>query len=138
MKNTDKPVTIGTYQYLSKVDHRDGTPTKSQWTVPISDEYASFSLGVDSGWISDTAAWSLHLVDGLATYLGRSAQNPGPVAQLCVAYFQLAALSHGYPSDPARSIREVPPNEVRSDWLAKRYMRPAVIRKLGRGLVCKL
>lgn len=129
---------IGGYVYVSKPDHRDGTPTKSQWTISIDAEHACFTLGIGSNWKLDQRAWGLHLVDGTPNYLGHTAFDRDPRADLCIAFFQLADTSHGYPSDPKRSIREVPPDAVRSDWLTKGYLRPAVIRKIGRGLTCKL
>lgn len=138
MPGTGDADVVSGYRYMSKPDHRDGTRTKSQWDILVADEYAAFSLGVESGWMDGSSAWGLHLSDGVAAYLGRSAAQYGFQFPLFVAFFQLANICHGYPSDPTRSNREVPPNSVRGDWLAKKYLRPAVIRKLGRGLTCKL
>jgi hypothetical protein len=134
-----EPVELGAYTYACKRDHRDGTRVKSQWTIPVEDEHASFVLGIDSDWVSGQSAWGLHLRDGAADYLGRSAVSPGPSVNLSIAFFQLASSTcHGYPSDPKRSIRELPPEAVKSDWLSKGYLRSSVVRKLGRGLTCKL
>jgi hypothetical protein len=138
MAKTSEPVQIGSYLYSCKTDHRDGTASKSQWTVSIEAEHSCFALGIDSDWIGGSCAWGLHLVDGAAAYLGRTAPERDPSADLFVAFFQLSETSHGYPSDPKRSIREVPPESVRGDWLSKGYVRPSVIRKLGRGLTCSL
>lgn len=135
----EDPIGIGKHVYIIKIDHRDGTAVKSQWTIPVHDEHASFALGIDNGWISGQYAWSLHLRDGVADYLGRSAVSPGPSVDLCVAFFQLASTCHGYPSDPRRSVREIPPEEVKNDWLSKGYLKSAVVRKLGRGVTkCRL
>jgi hypothetical protein len=138
MSSIRDSVQIGGFPYVSKPDHRDGTPIKSQWDISYDEEYASFALGVTSGWIAGQAAWGLHLVGNVANYLGHAAVNPGPNTPLWLAYFQVGAPCHGYPSDPQRSSREVPPNEVRSDWLSKKYLRPAVVRNVGRGVTCKL
>ena len=138
MPGTGNSSVVSGYRYISKPDHRDGTRSKSQWEIPIADEYAAFALGIGSGWVSGSSAWSLHLREGEAAYLGRSAAQYGSQSSLFVAFFQMADICHGYPSDPARSSREVPPNNVRGDWLAKKYLRPAVIRKIGRGLTCAL
>lgn len=139
MSGAEGAVAISGYQYISKPDHRDGTPVKSQWDITFNAECTAFTLGVTSGWVKESSAWSLHLTDGAAAYLGRSAVRGGSSrVQLFVAFFQIADVCHGYPSDPTRSSREVPPNDVRSDWLAKDYLRPAAVRKLGRGLTCKL
>jgi hypothetical protein len=132
-------VPIGEYTYASKPDHRDGTRIKSQWTIEIIDEYACFQLGVDRSWKrDDVCAWGLHLVDGRAAYLGQTALDPGPQADSWVAFFRLSDTCHGYPSDPKRSIKEVPPEAVRGDWLAMQYVRPAAVRKLGRTVKCRL
>lgn len=138
MTQADEPAKVGEYSYFSKLDHRDGTAVKSQWTISVSDERASFALGVDSGWIIDQRAWGLYLKDGAADYLGKSAMSPGPSVDLCIAFFQISEICHGYPSDPKRSVREIPPDTVRSDWISKGYLRSSVVRKLARGIPCKL
>jgi hypothetical protein len=134
------PAEISGYKYISKPDHRDGTPTKSQWTVSVADEHACFELGVSRGWVSASgdSAWGLHLVDGRCGYLGRTAPGHAPEGDLFVAYFQLADFCHGYPSDVTRSRREVPPTSVARDWLTGRYLKPAVVRKLQQGSPCSL
>jgi hypothetical protein len=134
------PVEIGGYKYVSKPDHRDGTSTKSQWIVSIGDEYACFEHGVSRGWvsISGDSAWGLHLVDGRCEYLGKTAPGHGPPSDLFVAYFQLADVCHGYPSDLMRSRREAPPTSVARDWLTGKYLRPSVVRKLQQGQLCSL
>jgi hypothetical protein len=133
MQRRDKPVTIGSYMYLNKKDHRDGTRVKSQWSVSVDDEINTFALGMDRGWLVESRAWGLHLKNGLAECLGQSARDPGPVTNLSIAFFQLANPCHGYPSDPKRNIKEIPPNEVRGDWLAKGYFKRSVLRKITRG-----
>jgi hypothetical protein len=138
MAEVGKVVQVENYKYTSKPDHRDGTPSKSQWNVPIAEEYEAFSLGICNDWVDGQSAWGLKLENGDAVYLGRSAIKYGPADPLFVAFFQLSVICHGYPSDPKRSNREVPPDKVRSDWLSKRYLRAAVVRKLGRGLTCRL
>jgi hypothetical protein len=132
----EDPVEIGEYKYIGKPDHRDGTPTKSQWTVSVPDEQNCFRLGVHRKWISESAAWGLHIVNGSGAILGRTAPNREAKDDLIVAFFQLADVCHGYPSDPRRSVRELPPNSVTSDWLKENYLRASVVRKLQRGQPC--
>jgi hypothetical protein len=138
MAETEGQIEIGKYIYISKPDHRDGTSTKSQWTISTNDERACFALGVNREWIRGQCAWGLHVVNGAAGYLGRTASDRSPSDDLIVAFFQLADVCHGYPSDPKRSVREVPPSSVTRDWLGKGYLRSSVVRKLQRGLTCKL
>lgn len=108
MSGAETAVAISGHYYISKLDHRDGTPVKSQWDITFKDECIAFSLGVTSGWVKESCAWSLHLTAGVAAYLGRSAVRGGsPRKPLFVAFFQIADVCHGYPSDPSRSSREV-------------------------------
>ena len=138
MAQPEDSTRIGKYSYIVKADHRDGSRIKSQWTIPVDKERASFAFGIDSGWVLDKRAWGLHLIDGVANYLGRSAVDPGPSVDLCVAFFQIEEPCHGYPSEPKRSTREIPPEKVKNDWLSKGYLRASVVRKIGRGLTCRL
>ncbi len=124
--------------YLPKPDHRDGTAKKSQWVIPVSGEVESFRLAIDEGWFKDGLGWSLHLRDDHAAYLGTAAQDPGPAKALFLALFEIAPICHGFPADHRRSSREKPPTAVRSAWLDRKYLRPAVIRKIGKGQRCSL
>jgi hypothetical protein len=131
--------TIQGHLYLSKADHRDGTPEKSQWTIALEDEFASFDRTLSESWAQAKAGWGLHIVDDKARYVGRSALNYGASPKdLFMIFFNIAQVAHGYPSDPQRSKREIPPDSIRAAWLAKQYLRPVVVRKLGRGQPCKL
>jgi hypothetical protein len=140
MANDHVPVDILGYRYIINPPHRNGAPAKSQWTVSVEAEHACFELGVSHGWISvaGDSAWGLHLVDGLPENLGKTAPEHEPEGDLFIAYFQLAAVCHGYPSDFRRSKRETPPVAVTRDWLTGRYLRPSVVRKLQQGQPCGL
>ena len=140
MTKDNIPTEIAGYKYISKADHRDNTPTKSQWTVSVADEHACFDFGVGHGWVSTSgdSAWGLHVIDGKADYLGKSAPGRGPEASLFVAFFQLADVCHGCPSDLKRSRREIPPTSVTRAWLEGKYLRGPVIRKLQLGQTCSL
>src|SRR5262249_8786876 len=134
------PTEIGGYKYISKTDHRDNTSSKSQWTISVDDEHACFDFGVSRSWVSSAgdSAWGLHVVDGRADYLGKTAPGRQPEANLFVAFFQLADVCHGYPSDAKRSRRETPPVSVIRAWLEGGYLRGSVIRKLQLGQPCNL
>lgn len=126
------------YRYVVKSDHRDQTPIKSQWTVDTPTEFEVFERTVDQDWISDGHGWGLHISEGITAYLGKPARDGGSRGDLFVAYFVFESVCHGYPSDPQRSSREIPPQRVRQEWLAEGLLRPATIRKLGRGQACRL
>lgn len=135
---TPQEVPLRGYRYVSKPDHRDGSADKSQWTIALSDEYVSFEGAIDNAWVDDDKAWGLHVVSDSSEYLGLTATSLGRAIALCTAFFQISDVVHGYPSDPTRSTREIPPNHVRASWLEAGLLRPSAIRKLGRGLRCKL
>ena len=124
--------------YVIKPDHRDGTPVKSQWTIKRTQELDAFRLAITSGWIVGTFAWGLHINEDKTMYLGKAAMKPGPPTDLFLAVFDLGHTCHGYPADHARSQREKPPSSVRKEWLDKGHLRPAVLRKIGRGQRCSL
>jgi hypothetical protein len=126
------------YSYTSKPDHRDGTPEKSQWYIGLNDEFTSFDKCVSEKWIRGQMGWGLHIVDDEACNVGISAANHGPPRDLFMIFFSIAPTCHGYPSDPQRSRREMPPDDIRAAWLTKQYLRRSVVRKLGRGQPCKL
>ncbi|GAA2721530.1 hypothetical protein CAE01nite_00520 [Cellulomonas aerilata] len=130
-------VTIEGHSYVVKSDHRDGTALKSQWTVPVPDEHEAFRTSVVNSWHRAGSGWGLHLDQDSVAKLGESARAYGSAADLYVAFFQLGDICHGYPSDPLRSSREIPPAHVQRDWLDRNLLRPATVRKIGRGLRCK-
>ena len=132
-----KHVDIAGYQYVVKADHRDRSPAKSQWTIAISQEYSTFEAAVINSWLKGDRGWGLHIVQGAVHKLGESARAYGDAHELFVGFFEISHVCHGYPSDPVRSSREIPPEEVRNDWLQRDLLRPAAIRKIGRGLRCK-
>ncbi len=129
---------VAGHLYEVKKDHRDKTAIKSQWTIPVASEYAVFEGTVTHSWQHNGQGWGLHLVDGVVSKLGDSAKAHGKVHDLYVAFFVFAAVCHGYPSDPVRSTREVPPAVVLKDWQDQELLRPQALRKIGRGLRCKL
>lgn len=129
---------VAGHKYSPKSDHRDGTAKKSQWTVAVAAEIESFRLAVAEGWTNGALAWSLHIHNGRADYLGTSAKDPGPDEPLFLALFEIAATCHGFPADHRRSNREKPPAHVQRAWLASPVIRDAVVRKIGRGQRCSL
>lgn len=128
---------IAGYKYVVKLDHRDKSPAKSQWTITIQQEHSTFGSSVVNSWLQGGHGWGLHVVHGAVHKLGESARSYGEAYDLFVGFFEISHVCHGYPSDPLRSSREIPPEGVRNDWLQQGLLRPAAIRKIGRGLRCK-
>lgn len=128
---------VAGHAYEVKADHRDRTAIKSQWTIPVSGEHAVLEGTVANSWTQDSQGWGLHLENGVVSKLGESAKAHGKVYDLYVAFFVFAPVCHGYPSDPVRSTRELPPASVLKDWQDQELLRPQALRKMGRGLRCK-
>src|ERR1035438_3288612 len=102
--------------YESKLDHRDGTPVKSQWTVSLQAEQLSFDHATLKEWTSGvTVRWGLHL-SPRPENLGVSATALGtPTRDLFIAKFvdgNSNDLWHGYPADPYRHQQDIPPINV--------------------------
>ena len=127
-------IAVAGHQYFAKRDHRDRTPDKSQWTIREDYERSVFERTVVESWLADGHGWGLHLAAGSVNKLGESARGHGDVRDLFVAFFVMDSVCHGYPSDPIRSPREIPPTPVRRDWLTQGMMRPSAIRKMSRGV----
>jgi len=43
--------------YIHKSDHRNGSPRKSQWTIPEDQERRVFSDAYSQGWYEGTVGW---------------------------------------------------------------------------------
>lgn len=125
-------------EYFHKPDHRDGTPRKSQWTVPKVAEEAIFRHSCSQRWWTDDAAWGLFRPNGVIEYLGVSALDPGPADPLVVGFFEIAEPCHGYPSRCTPGDRDQIPTAVARAWLEQQVLSPAKIRKLRRGQRCRL
>lgn len=128
---------VAGYDYVVKSDHRDGTPVKSQWTVSVPEELSVFETCISNDWVTDSAGWGLHIPTQILEKLGESAASYGTRHDLFVAYFSVGSPSHGYPSDPVRSTREIPPTHILQAWLQGKHLRKATIRKMTKGMRCK-
>jgi len=130
-------------RYQCNPEHRNGNREKSQWTISEQEERGVFSRTYTSGWIVEHVGWGLHIVNGSVNYLGvdrTRSQN------LIVARFiddNNVEIWHGYPADPNRRsqqarIKEIPPEEVQTEWLRGQILPKPKVRKLGRGEPCTL
>lgn len=129
--------------YVSKVDHRDNTARKSQWTITFNDEKNCYDHAAASNWIEPpTIGWGLHIgANGVPSHLGISAAIHGEHRQLFIAKFidgNGNDVWHGYPADPYRNSQDIPPERVLGLWVQGTLLRPAIARKLNRGQKCDL
>jgi hypothetical protein len=116
--------------------HRNGTPGKSQWIVPLSAELSAFGRAGSSGWLLETAGWGLHLEANRADYLGTSRDAE---RQIFFAKFVMSAASwHGYPADHVTNRADIPAPPILRSWLDQEFLRAATIRKITKGQRCSL
>lgn len=130
------PTSVPTYKANPK--HRNWSAGQSQWTIPLAAETACFDHAWTSGWCPSGKGWGLHLVGDTAEYLGVVEDH---LTTVFVAKFVSDpghATWHGYPADHQRKPQDIPIAEVCRLWLEGRVIRPATIRKLGKGQRCRL
>jgi len=130
-------------QYFSKTDHRDQSVPKSQWTVTFAEEQGCFKNATAAGWNGgNTTRWGLHTISSAKpAFLGLSARAYGTSRQLFIAKFVDSDANdswHGYPADPYRLHQDIPPSMILNVWQRLAYLRPALVRKLGKGQRCSL
>ena len=126
--------------YIPKLDHRDQSGKKSQWIISEDCERKCFEEAMCAKWNIENLCWGLHLEDGKANYLGRTAKSEPELRQLFIAKFIDSDKNnkwHGYPADPCKG-QDIPPEPILNCWLQKNYLRRAVIAKINRGKKCTL
>jgi hypothetical protein len=123
--------------YLPHPDHRNASPTKSQWTITVQEELMAFQLSHARRWLNAGVGWGLHLVDGQPAYLGvlRDTQSRAFLAKFVGSETQ--PVWHGYPADHCRT-HDQPAVAVLDDWLRSRLLKRQIIRKISKGQPCKL
>lgn len=116
--------------------HRDGTSGKSQWRVSHEDEIRCFDGARTSHWLVGTVGWGLHLAAGNPDYLGVARDHE---TKVFVAKFTGERdVWHGYPADHRRNHRDIPNERILADWMREGVLKPAKVRKIGRGQPCRL
>lgn len=116
--------------------HRNGSPQKSQWTIPEEDETACFDAATAMNWLVGDAGWGLHIVNTSPTWLGTCIDGTRSFVAKFVGNVS-TNVWHGYPADH-RKPQDVPADEVLRAWLAQGRLGKAKIRKLAKGQPCRL
>lgn len=128
--------------YIHKIDHRNNSPEKSQWSIDESEERTCFKTSLKCDLNKPLySSWGLYLNNNKAEYLGTTAQREPEQYQLFIAKFVDSNKNnkwHGYPANPSGKPQDIPPDDVLNDWLKKEYLRRALIRKITQGKKCKL
>lgn len=129
--------------YVVNIQHRDGNPNKSQWSIPVADEQASFVLAHSRGWLLTDNGWSYHVRNDVVDYLGYAVPHRGiPIEhrrKLLLAKFVASGTPlvwHGYPADPQNNRHDVPDIAIRRQWLMEDVLPPQFVRKVGRQQSC--
>lgn len=139
MENIEHIIQPGVF-YIHKIDHRNGNPNKSQWTINEAEERKSFRRAFNSWRDSNHTCWGLHFEDGHVAYLGKTKRSAPEQRDLFIAKFidgNRNNIWHGYPADHVLNQQDIPPEAVLKMWLDFQYLRPAVVRKVSRGQKCK-
>jgi hypothetical protein len=129
--------------YTHKIDHRNNSPDKSQWTINECQERNCFQFSLQSSWNKPPyISWGLYIEDDQVVYLGTSASNEPDLYHLFIAKFVDSSKKsnwHGYPANPSSGKnQDIPPVDVLRDWQQNNYLRPQTIRKITKGQKCRL
>jgi len=140
--NTELEVLTGIF-YIHKLDHRNNSPDKSQWSITPDEETNCFTGAITAKCTKSSCCWGLHFDNTKKVmYVGVTAKSNPEERELFIAKFVDSNENskwHGYPADPCnQKQQDIPPEFILNDWLAKKYLRPQIVRKIGKGQKCKL
>lgn len=132
--------------YIHKVDHRNSSPKKSQWTISEESERECFSHSLISSWSDKEQAeyeyWGLHFDNEQVAYLGITRSSGGAQQEpLFIAKFLDSSQNnkwHGYPADYVKNNQDKPPSLVLKAWADAQHFSPATISKIAQSKPCKL
>ena len=118
--------------------HRDGARGKSQWRISRDDETGCFDRARANRWLVEVerVGWGLHLPAGKPDYLGVARDHETKV--FVAKFTEDQDVWHGYPADHRRNHRDIPVDDVLAGWMREGLLKPAKIRKIGRGQPCRL
>ena len=131
--------------YVHKMDHRDQSYEKSQWTITEVEERTCFTFAHQSNWSEPGKNYNccgLYIdVKSQVTYLGVSKPNGPEKIEIFIAKFvdgNKNSIWHGYPANHVKNNQDIPPKEVLMKWANAGYIRMSQVRKLIGGQKCKL
>ncbi|MCG3771480.1 MAG: hypothetical protein JW384_02666 [Nitrosomonadaceae bacterium] len=125
------------FTYQIHPDHRNGTPGKSQWIIPATDEVKSFEQAVALGCIDFKSGWGLHCPNGIPESLGRTTtQHEVKIAKFVENL--MPVFWHGYPADYRRKPQDRCPVSVLQTWHTVGYIEKYEIARVRSGKRCSL
>lgn len=123
--------------YTSNIQHRNGNPEKSQWTISTVYEESSFQLSIHNNWLLNTHGWGLHLVSGQPTIVGIAKDRTNNV--FFAKFVGADKINwHGYPADYRNNNHDIPDSDILRKWLDASIFSRATIRKITKGQKCNL
>lgn len=138
MKLSSSSLATNSPVYIHKIDHRNGAPKKSQWTISTHDEESCFVKMYSTNWHDGCCGWGLYFNNGIVNYLGKGVKRNH---NLFIAKFidsSKVNIWHGYPADHNVNNQDTPPEELLEDWKKQGYLKLKKIRKIMRGQPCSL
>ena len=133
------PNVVSNQNYTIKLDHRNKSKDKSQWTVSHKDEvFTVFKDAYTRTWVSNNNAWGVFLNNGKLDYLGVAQDH---FTQVFIAKFVNDTAHnnwHGYPADHQSHPQDIPDQAILNDWLVNGILPKAKISKIVGGKRCKL
>jgi len=124
-----------TYSYNANPAHRNMTPDRSQWTVPLPREENTFRFSIESNWRHESYSWGLYIENGNAHYLGLDRDHQ---TQVFLARFEARTVPevwHGY---PVGHRDRSPPETILKKWIDGNVLPKAKIAKIAAGKKCTL
>ena len=132
------PNVVSNQDYTIKLDHRNKTKEKSQWTVSHQDEVSIFIDAYTRTWVSEDNAWGVFFSNGNLDYLGVAQDH---VTQIFIAKFVNDVIHnnwHGYPANYQIHSQDIPEESILKNWLDNDILPKSKINKIARGKPCKL
>jgi hypothetical protein len=126
------------FTYQVHPDHRNGTQSKSQWTISQTEELGVFGAAVARRWLLQNRGWGLYIQNDQFTVVGVSADQ---ARRIFVAKFTASnapQIWHGYPADHQIHSHDIPAPEIMKRWMDTNVLAPRKIRKLSKGQPCNL
>lgn len=123
--------------YMISKKHRDESPQKSKWIIPINIEINLFEQAIRLGNEKNYTAWNLFKCNNAISVIGISQDGQ----ELKLAKFVDGNKNdrwHGYPANYLRNNQDIPPSNVLDLWVNNKFITPATMAKIRRGQRCNL
>ena len=132
------PNVVSSQNYTIKLDHRNKSKEKSQWTISHQDEVNVFVNAYTCNWIYKDNAWGVFFDNENINYLGVAQDHS---TQVFIAKFVNDTNQidwHGYPADYQLHSQDIPDEAILNYWLIHNILPKSKINKIARGKPCKL